>query len=287
MPNIETNGVETYYERHGEGPPLVFIHGSGWDHRQWQPQVETLADDYEVITYDAQGHGKTPSRPDLDKLTLSTFVDDLHALITALDLDQPTLVGCSLGGSIALAYAADHPNNVHTVIPLEGAVDMRPTSLKSKIGWKLQLAATRTIGLTRLYKLQLWLSSLLGSSDGDTDTPVDGMDMTKEDYIRDAPTRMDADSQLKLGRGIAESHLQNLDEITAPVLVLTGDDPAERFVNSADTMEQEISDCRRERIPDGGHAANIDNPEAFNQTLRDFLSNIKTEATTPTAPQER
>jgi len=59
MPRVTTNGVETYYERRGDGPPVVCIHGLVLDHRMWYPQVAALEDEYELVTYDYRGHGNS------------------------------------------------------------------------------------------------------------------------------------------------------------------------------------------------------------------------------------
>ena len=59
MSTVQTNGIRTYYEEYGEGPPIVFLHGATSDHRLWAEQATPLADDYRIITYDMRGHGRT------------------------------------------------------------------------------------------------------------------------------------------------------------------------------------------------------------------------------------
>ena len=59
MPSIQTNDIHTYYDRRGDGPPLVFIHGAILDHAQWEPQLERLSESYTTIAYDVRGHGRT------------------------------------------------------------------------------------------------------------------------------------------------------------------------------------------------------------------------------------
>ena len=88
MPTVRTGDIETYYERHGEGYPIIFAHGGGWDHRQWSPQVETLTDEYEIITYDARFHGKTELVEDEHDIGPNFLSDDLQALVDRLDLDH-------------------------------------------------------------------------------------------------------------------------------------------------------------------------------------------------------
>jgi pimeloyl-ACP methyl ester carboxylesterase len=59
MPTVRTNDIETYYERRGEGPPVVFVHGAIVDHSQWDPQLDALSGDYTTVAYDVRGHGRT------------------------------------------------------------------------------------------------------------------------------------------------------------------------------------------------------------------------------------
>ncbi|MFB6140372.1 MAG: alpha/beta fold hydrolase [Halosimplex sp.] len=111
MPTVRTNDVETYYERRGEGPPVVFVHGAIVDHSQWDPQLEALSDEYTTVAYDVRGHGRTGGSP-RSAYSMDLFADDLHALLDALDIENPVLCGLSTGGCIAQVYAARHPDRV-------------------------------------------------------------------------------------------------------------------------------------------------------------------------------
>ena len=86
MPTVKTNGIEMYYERHGDGKPLVLLHGATSDHQLWRNQVDSLSDEYEVITYDMRGHGKTGGST-LPRYTVDLYADDLRAFINASALN--------------------------------------------------------------------------------------------------------------------------------------------------------------------------------------------------------
>ncbi len=93
------NDGHIYYEVSGSGEPIVFIHGFTLDHRMWRPQVEFFAQDYQVITYDVRGFGKSsiPTQP-------YSHDDDLLALLTYLGIEQAHIVGLSMGGRIATNF---------------------------------------------------------------------------------------------------------------------------------------------------------------------------------------
>ena len=110
---VRTNDIETAWYEIGRGDPIIFIHGLGDDHRAWRRVVPELALDHRLILYDFRGHGQTSiGQPDA---TLEQLAGDLVALMDALVLDTATLAGFSLGGTIAMRAAIDHPERVRTL----------------------------------------------------------------------------------------------------------------------------------------------------------------------------
>lgn len=275
MPTVATNRVETYYERHGGGHPLVFSHGAGWDHRQWQPQVETLADDYEVITYDVRGCGLTGGSTQ-DEVSFATYTEDLTALLDALDLDQPVLVGLSMGGRIAHRCAAAAPQLPGALVTYEAPVHLEPVSLPLPLRLldRVHRAVLRVFGPYRAFQLFSWFQQRRGNIEATVPdaTPVEGLGMTKEAYIRDALDRSDRRERLK-SRKTFGGIVDDPGAVSVPTLVLTGDGPDSFNHDAADTLVEEIPDACRETLPDAGHAGNIDNPGGFNDALDSFVAN--------------
>jgi aminoacrylate hydrolase len=107
MPSIFTNGIQTHYETHGSGPALVLVSGLGGAGAYWAPQIEALSKDFTVVTYDQRGAGKS-DHPD-ETYSIQTLADDLQALIGALQLERPVLIGHSTGGAIGQVLAAREP----------------------------------------------------------------------------------------------------------------------------------------------------------------------------------
>ena len=107
MPSIVTNGIQTHYEVCGSGPALVLVSGLGGAGGYWAPQLEAFSKNFTVVTYDQRGAGKS-DHPD-EPYSIDTLADDLQALIAALQLDQPVLIGHSTGGAIGQVLAAREP----------------------------------------------------------------------------------------------------------------------------------------------------------------------------------
>ena len=104
------NGLQMYYEIHGEGEPLLLLHGAFGTIELWGPILATLAENHQVIAVEFQGHGRTA---DIDRpLTYEQLVKDTAALMRHLDIEQADIVGYSLGGIVALGLAIEHPDLV-------------------------------------------------------------------------------------------------------------------------------------------------------------------------------
>jgi len=114
MPKIKVNGVELYYELHGEGTPILLVAGLASDSQSWQPIVEGLSRQYRVITFDNRGSGRT--RPQDVKTSIRDMAEDCVALIRHLELSSVHLLGHSMGGFVALDCAIRHPEFVSKLI---------------------------------------------------------------------------------------------------------------------------------------------------------------------------
>ncbi len=111
MPYASTNGIDTYYEVHGEGAatPLVLSHGLGATSQQWLPHLLPVTKARPLIVYDTRGHGKTTAPPDDGAYSIEIFAADLVALLGAIGVKKAHIGGQSLGGMITAKIAVDFP----------------------------------------------------------------------------------------------------------------------------------------------------------------------------------
>src|SRR3990167_1041258 len=120
MRQAKTNDVITFYEEKGYagklGETITFIHGLRHDHTQFDRQVLHFSHDgYRTLTYDIRGHGRSLSTSTRD-YTIDLLAEDLKSLFTKLGIKKSHLVGVSLGGAIAQAYAGNYPEDVAKLI---------------------------------------------------------------------------------------------------------------------------------------------------------------------------
>ncbi|MEP6814827.1 MAG: alpha/beta hydrolase [Marmoricola sp.] len=125
---VEAGGLMIAYERVGEGPPLVFVHGAAEDSRIWEPQLAGLADEFTVVAWDEPGAGRSSDLP--EGFGLADFADGLAALLKALELGPAHIAGLSWGGTVLLELYRRHPGLVATLIMID-----------TYAGWKGSLPA--------------------------------------------------------------------------------------------------------------------------------------------------
>ncbi len=110
------NGLQMYYEIHGEGEPLLLMHGAYGTIDLWGPILETLAQGHQVIAIEPQGHGHTA---DIDRpIRYETMTDDAAALLRHLGVERADVLGYSMGGGVALQLAMHYPELVRKVVPM-------------------------------------------------------------------------------------------------------------------------------------------------------------------------
>ena len=117
----EVNGINLYYETHGSGRPLILLHGGLGSGEMFGPILPALTERHQVITVDLQGHGRTA---DIDRpIDIRLMADDIAALIDHLGLEEPDLVGYSLGGGVAFFTASKYAEKVGRLVMASAHID--------------------------------------------------------------------------------------------------------------------------------------------------------------------
>ncbi|QJT05471.1 alpha/beta hydrolase [Streptomyces asoensis] len=114
MPLADSDGTSLYYERHGSGPAILFVHGSGGHHAAWWQQVAALRDEFTVVTLDLRGFGKSDSS--MAEFDGQDFPGDVVAVLDQEDLTDVMLVGQSIGSVAALRAGLLRPERVSSVV---------------------------------------------------------------------------------------------------------------------------------------------------------------------------
>lgn len=271
MPRTQTNGASTYYETHGDGRPIVFIHGGWTSSEMWDPQMRSFAPEYRIVTYDVRGHGRTDD-PTARRYSIDRFVDDLHDLLCDLDIDEPVLCGLSLGGIIAQTYAATHPETVGGLVLADTTQWIPPlplalTSCQKRVLFPKTVVYPyiRAIGVKRYFRLLL---AGIQAAEGHR-----WLALTPEvrEYALREIDAFSTEEYLHVLDALYEFSGCDLGAINAPTLVLVGTHESVAVRRQSTRMATVIENAMKDTIPDAGHLANLDNPDAFNDRIDRFL----------------
>lgn len=268
MPTARTRDIDTYYERRGNGPPVVFVHGMFMSATMWEPQLAALSDAYAAVAYDVRGHGRT-GRSDWDRYSMELFAADLEALLDALGLDRVAVCGLSMGGAVAQTFAAAHPDRVAGLV-LADTFPAGPMPLMGKIAManiRFLARLDRLIGYKTLNRLQLRVGNWLLPG-------VAGDEETLQALVEADPTIPHAEL-VKIADATARFPRLDLDlaAVTAPALVLHGEHVPSAYPGITDRVAAQLANAEPEVsvVPGAGHASNLDNPDFFNDAVRRLL----------------
>lgn len=229
-----------HYVLEGAGPPLLLLHSTATDARQWQPQVRDLRGDHMVVAPDFRGYGRSP-------LTSAAFshADDVVRLLDHLEIDRCAVVGSSGGGAVALQVASAVPDRVSALVLLCAAAEgVAPTA-------DLRAFAERERALLR---------------DGDVSGATElNVDMWMQPEI-DAPTRelfreMQSHAfrvQLAADDVHEEDAEIHLSRVTCPATVVTGGRDLAWFRAVGDHLATELPQAGRVELPWAGHLPNLE-----------------------------
>lgn len=247
MPTIRFSHTELYCAQAGQGQPaLLFVHGAGGDHTLWGQQVSELKKDFSVAAIDLNGHGRSPAR---EGDGLQTYVEDVLAVLAALS--RPTvLVGHSLGGTIALKTALEHPE--HLV-----GLGLVGTGAKLKVHPHILELCQTDFGKA--------VELVVSWSFAEQADPV------LQDKAR---KQMRRNGQAAFYRDFLSCStfdvMSRLGEIPVPTIVICGRQDKLTPVKYSEYLQANIPNAHLQVIEQAGHRVMLEQPGAFNQTLRRF-----------------
>jgi len=269
MPEIKTNDIQTYYEINGNGFPVVFIHGGWVSHKMWKPQVDFLTNNFKVITYDVRGHGNTGGSSK-KKYSMELFADDLSALISVLGITKPVICGISMGGMIAQSYAAKYLDNLKALILSDTAASSaltfgdRITKYLLAPEW-LFLLLVKWLGVKRYADFAFWYAKKSRSE------KWVGLDKSVLDYEKQEMIQFGTEEFNKIFSALYDFKLQELSNIKVRTLIINGEFESKAVFHHTDKLMSLIPYAKSVVIPNAGHTSNLENPQAFNAALEEFL----------------
>ncbi len=250
MPTLNRDGVNLHYEVHGSGPVILLSHGYSSTTEMWRGQIEPLSKTHTLVTWDMRGHGQSDYPEDAAAYSEAATVADMAAILDAVGADKAVIGGLSLGGYMSLAFNRAHPERVTALLIIDTGPGYRNDEARE--GWNANALKTA----------ERWERDGLGRL-------ASGSAETRTSKHRNA------EGLAKAARGMLTQRdagvINSLPTIAVPALVLVGADDTP-FLNAADYMAAKIPGAKKVVIAGAGHAANIDQPGAFNEAVVGFLA---------------
>jgi pimeloyl-ACP methyl ester carboxylesterase len=261
------HGALIHYEVAGEGTPFVMLHAGVADSRQWNGEFDHFQQHYRVLRYDLRGYGKSePVEGEFSHL------QDLHALLNHLHIHEPlVLMGCSMGGGLAMDFALADPARVRALI-LVGA---GPSGLKLDVPGHPKFADAEraytegNLDLVAELETQIWFDGM-----GRTSAQVNPTMRSLVYQMNRRALELEARHLGKRLPDAAAAAAGRLGDLTVPVLILTGEHDVPFILAAAEYMSSKLPTSRKVMLEDAAHLPNLDRPDEFRRRVSEFLAEL-------------
>ena len=273
MPFAETDDrVKLYYEETGRGHPMIFVHEFAGDYRSWRPQVRYFSRRFRCITFNARGFPPSDVPEDVAMYSQARACDDIKAVLDHLGLADAHIVGLSMGGFAALHFGLNHPALARSLV-VSGCgygaePDRREQFRKEAEATAQRLEADDMEAFAKIYatgptRVQFQNKDPRGWQefvDMLGEHSATGLALTMRGVQKERPSLWDLEDDMK--------------NLTVPTLLVTGDED-EPCLLPAIFMKRAIRSSGLAVIPKAGHTVNLEEPDAFNRTIAEFLDLVE------------
>ena len=262
MPHVSVNSVWLYYEIHGEGFPLVLLHGGDGNSGSWHKQLPVYGKNFKIILVDERGFGQSSAPPcDYDRFSVAR---DIIGLLGVLGIERAFLLGYSMGGATALRVSLLAPRRIAAmVISGTGSRWMVPESFRRRLVQALPLA--EEVGCGGLFE-RLFVTTVF-SERFRAECP-DEVRRYRNIVDQNSPTAwiMRVRADLTYEPGDVGPYLG---EIGAPTRIICGEHDYNR--SRVEGVHERLPNSNFHLMRDAAHAAFYEKPEQFNELVLDFL----------------
>lgn len=267
---VDVDNASLYYEELGSGEPLILIHGHSLDHRMWDDQFREFARHYRVIRYDVRGYGQSSGQTEDYQFTHAA---DLVKLMDALQIDKAHVVGLSMGGFIGADMLGCYPERLKSVVLASGNIrkspgPSNPMGEEEAARRDKEIAELKAKGVDVMKRE--WFEGLMKSGGTRSERMREPLWQMIEDWSAWQPLHKEV--RVIIGMDAYVALQENRPDV--PVLLIEGNAPGNRYSENPDILNY-LPNGRQVVLDDCGHMLNMEQPEAFNQTVLDFLSGIR------------
>ncbi|MDR4318056.1 antibiotic resistance protein [Niallia circulans] len=256
---LSKDGCNIHYwvSNKGKSSWLIFLHGAGADHEMFNEQVPIVSNEFNLLLWDARGHGL--SRPMGDKFSIKLLMDDLVEIMNKEGIKKATFVGQSMGGNTAQEMAFYYPYRVEKLVLIDCTCNtMKLTGLE-----RFYLNLTPLI--IRMYPWSYLVNASVKAS---------AIKPHVQFYLKQVFDLVGKKDFMKIFLATAAClHYEEEYKINKPILLVYGEhDQTGNIKRIASSWASSESNCRLFEISNASHCANQDNPSQFNTVFWDFLN---------------
>lgn len=255
----QVNDITLAYDKTGNGPALVLCHSLGMNRKMWFQQVPAFSQRYQVLTFDARGHGES-SKP-AGPYTIEQMGEDVYGLLKAEGITRTAVFGLSMGGNTAQAIAVNHSDLVQALILCDTTAWYGADAEKN---WEARASEVAASGMASIinFSLSRWFS--------------DGFRASRPDLMKqlaDWLTANDVGGYTATQRALGKIDLRGrVDNISCPTLVIVGEhDPATPPAMARDLHER-IKGSKLLVLPEAKHMSPVERADDVNKAVLEFLA---------------
>ena len=273
MPYVRTDdGVRLYFEETGSGVPVILVHEFAGDLRSWEPQMRHFGKRYRAIAYNARGFPPSDVPESVSAYSQARAADDILAVLDHIGERKAHIVGLSMGGFAALHFGLRHPERALSLC-IGGCGYGAEPDKRETFRAEADLIANmiRTEGMPAFAERYAYGPTRVQYENKDPRGHAEFKAMLAEhSAVGSANTQQGVQKE----RPSLYTLVEEMKRITLPTLIITGDEDWPCLLPGI-LMKQSIPSAALAVIPNSGHAINIEEPEAYNRIVGDFISQVE------------
>ncbi|WP_270179678.1 2-succinyl-6-hydroxy-2,4-cyclohexadiene-1-carboxylate synthase [Alkalihalobacillus sp. CinArs1] len=268
---ISTHGLQFHVDDRGKGEAIVFLHGFTGAVDNWTPFTEDWSDRYRCIAIDLIGHGKSSKPEDPAYYSMESMSQYLKDILDQLNVKNANVIGYSMGGRLALSFAAHHPSYVKSLILESSSPGLETIEEREERILKDDALAKRIAEDGVESFVTFWEEVPLFRTQ--KRLPQSLQRELRKQRLTNSTTGL-VNSLKGMGTGAQPSNWDKLKAISIPTLLLVGEYD-KKFVSIANRMNERLPNGQIEEIIDAGHTIHLEQPQIFDKMVIGFLGKLK------------
>jgi len=285
MPHATTDdGVKLYYEETGAGDAVLFIHEFADDYRGWEPQIRHFSRRYRCIVYNARGFPPSDVPPSPSSYSQMRAVGDALAVLDHLSIEKAHIVGLSMGGFCALHFGLNHPGRAISLVVSGCGYGAQADKREQFRDEALTTADSfESIGMAKTAERYAL---------GPTRVQYQNKDPRGWREFAEHLAEHSAKGSANTMRGVQAERpslydlVDDMAKLAVPTLIISGDED-EPCLEPSLLMKRLIPSAGLVFLPLTGHAINLEEPDAFNRAVQDFLTAVEHDSWGPRDPRSQ